>query len=199
MVIFPVLAGRYARRSRYPDRRLSSRRFQAQLFQWRFAIRRLNLHLDDIALGVFQDSMRAVLRCMAFSAAEIRACNSLAFSSPATSSSVCQRPIFSAAVRFAAQPEKLIIEREHLGVFGDCVREQHPATVAAVFERVLIARLKGLLAARARSANRFRLWRNFSAACVTGILFTLPGFTGLVFPLLRIRTFFALLFCEFAP
>jgi hypothetical protein len=137
---------------------------------------------------------------MAFSAAEIRACNSLAFSSP-------QPQALSASARYSQPPSgspraarKLIVKREHLGVFGDCVREQHPATVAAVFERVLIAGLKGFYWRRvARSANRFRLWRNFSAACVAGILFTLPVFTGLVFPLLRIRTFFALLFCEFAP
>lgn len=38
-----------------------------------------------------------------------------------------------------AQPEQLIVEREQLRVFGDCVREQHPATVAAVLQCVLIS------------------------------------------------------------
>jgi hypothetical protein len=85
-----------------------------------------------IFLGVLQDSMRAVLRCMAFSAAEIRACNSLAFSFRNLKLCLPAPDILSRRQVRRAQPEKLIVKREHLGVFGDCVREQHPATVAAV-------------------------------------------------------------------
>jgi hypothetical protein len=67
----PVLAGRYALQSRYPDPSPFHHTYLKLKLFGRFAIRRLNLHLDDSLYS--RDSMRAVLRCMAFSAAEIRA------------------------------------------------------------------------------------------------------------------------------
>jgi hypothetical protein len=135
---------------------------------------------------------------MAFSAAEIRACNLCFLISGHLQLCLPAPDILSRRQVRRAQPEKLIIEREHLGVFGDCVREQHPATVAAVFERVLIARLKGVIGGAVRDPRIGFVCGEISGCLRHGDFFTFPFLLALPFPsansqffrtaFLRIRT-----------